>query len=154
VKGENIGRVSGYIGATIGILGWLIGFSIVCVSYGLTGLLQQVFWPGLLISLIFAGLFVLIMELIIYRFGYGHYTLQLSLWSLLLSIMGIMWFLLNHWLAPIINSSPEAAQRLNQLGSVYETSDTAPLILMAAGALLLCATLFSVLFSNGKELDQ
>ena len=137
MKTETIGKLAGYVGATIGILGWLIGFGIFCLVTEMMALFYQVFLPGLLLSLIFAGFFVLIIELLIYRFGVRHYAMQIGLWALLTSFMGILWFILNHWLADLINRHPEAVSLLSRIGSVYQTTDRIPVMLMAAGVALL-----------------
>ena len=73
---------------------------------------------------------------------------KFGLWALLTSFMGILWFILNHWLADLINQHPEAVSLLNQIGSVYQTTDRIPLILMAVGVALL---LFLVGIVLGKS---
>lgn len=137
MDGKKIGTIAGYLGTTVGILGWLIGFSIFCLTTGMTDLLARVFIPGLVVSLLMAGIAVLIMELIVQRFGFAHYTLQLSLWAVLTSVLGLLWFILNHWLGPLISRHPQASKKLTEVGSVYQTSDTVPVILMGTGCVSL-----------------
>lgn len=137
-----------YLGCAIGMLGWLIGLTIFCLATGMTDLLSQVFLPGLLISLIMVGFFILILESVIHRFGFRHYTLQITLWALLLSVMGLMIFILNHWLAPLIEQHPELSRKLVEAGSVYRISDVVPIALMAAGSVLLTITTVAVLRGN------
>lgn len=134
-----------YLGSTIGILGWLIGFSIFCLATGNRALLGEAFLPGLLISLIFAAVVVFVLETVIQRFGAGHWLFQVSLWGLLLSLMGLMVFLMNHWLAPLIDRHPDMVKTLSRMGSVYKTSDVVPLALMAAGLLLLVVAVVYIL---------
>ena len=114
----------------------------------MTDLLSQVFLPGLLISLIMVGFFILILESVIHRFGFRHYTLQITLWALLLSVMGLMIFILNHWLAPLIEQHPELSRKLLEAGSVYRISDVVPIALMAAGVVLLTIMVIAVLGGN------
>ncbi len=134
-----------YLGTTAGTLGWLIGFSIICLTTGSMDILLQVLPPGLMMSLIMAGTFVFVAESVTYRFGYRHYMLQLSLWAILLSFMGMMMFILNHWLAPLIEKNPVLVSKLNSMGSVYRTSDLVPNILMAVGLILLLVVIISIL---------
>ena len=137
MDGKKIGKIAGYLGTTVGILGWLIGFSIFCLTTGMTDLLARIFMPGLILSLLMAGIVVLMMELIIQRFGFAHYSLQLSLWAMLTSVLGLLWFTLNHWLGPLISRHSQASKKLTEIGSVYQTSDTVPVILMGIGVVLL-----------------
>jgi len=103
----------------------------------MTDLLARIFIPGLVLSLLIAGIVVLMMELIVQRFGFAHYSLQLSLWAMLTSVLGLLWFTLNHWLGPLISKYPQASKKLTEIGSVYQTSDTVPVILMGIGVVLL-----------------
>ena len=137
MDGKKIGKLAGYLGTTVGILGWLIGFSIFCLTSGMTDLLAKMFLPGLVLSLLMVGIVILIMELIVQRFGFAHYSLQLSLWAILTSVLGLLWFTLNHWLDPLISKYPQASKKLTEIGSVYQTSDTVPVILMGIGVVLL-----------------
>lgn len=134
-----------YLGTTIGILGWLIGFSIVCLAAGSTETLLKVLPPGLTISLIAAGIIIVVMESVIHRFGYGHYMLQLTLWALLLSFMGLLMFVLNHWLAPLIEADSGLTAMLARTGSVYRVGDTVPTLLMTAGVCLLAVVVVLLL---------
>ena len=141
-------KLGAYLGCTIGLLGWLIGLTVFCLLADVPGLLGKVFLPGLLISLMMAGFFIFILESVIHRFGARHYMLQLSIWALLLSIMGLMMFILNHWLAPLIDRTPALSRKLAEAGSVYRTTDTFPIILMAAGVILLIFAVITVLRGN------
>lgn len=143
-----------YMGCGIGILGWLIGLTIFCLATGMTDLLSQVFLPGLLISLIMVGFFILILESVIHRFGVRHYTFQITLWALLLSGMGLMIFILNHWLAPLIDQHPELSRKLVEGGSVYRISDVVPIALMAAGVALMTITTVAILRGNGIKSEN
>ena len=151
MKTENLARLGGYIGATIGILGWLIGFSIVCLVNGMTGILGEVFWPGLLISLLMAAVCILVLENVIQRYGATHYMFQMSLWAMLLSGMGLMIFVLNHWLGPMIDRHPELAEMLTRMGSVYRVGDLWPTILMAVGLLLFMVVILITLKGPVKD---
>jgi hypothetical protein len=148
MDGKKVGKIAGYLGTTVGILGWLIGFSIFCLTTGMMDLLARVFIPGLVISLLMAGIVVLMMELIVQRFGFAPFFLQLSLWAMLTSVLGLLWFILNHWLGPLISRHPQAAEKLTEMGSVYQTSDKAPVTLMGMGVVLLLILIISVFKQN------
>jgi hypothetical protein len=150
MDGQKIGKIAGYLGTTVGILGWLIGFSIFCLTTGMTDLLARVFIPGLVLSLLMACIIVAMMELIVQRFGFAHYALQLSLWAMLTSVIGLLWFILNHWLGPLISRHPQASKKLTEIGSVYQTSDTVPVILMSVGVVLLFF-LVILIFRQGSK---
>ena len=138
-------RLGGYIGATIGVLGWLIGLSIACLATGHTGLLLRVFPAGLVLSLGMAAVLIIVLEDAIRRFGAAHPLFQVSLWGLLLTDMGILILLVNHWIAPIIDSTPALAEALQRQGSVYRTPDFVPTLLMGFGAALLLVIMAAVL---------
>ena len=150
------GKLIGYAGAAIGILGWLIGFSVFCLATGRTDLLGRIFLPGLMISLIMAAVVVLVMEFALQRFGPNPMILQLSLWGLLTSMGGLLLFLANHWLAPLIELNPAVARDLAKMNSTYRVDDRLPIILMAAGAIMLIVLTVLVLKkgTGGLESDH
>lgn len=45
--------------------------------------------------------------------------------------------LLNHWIAPMIESSPGMLETVKRLGGVYKTGDLPPKVLLAASVILL-----------------
>ena len=138
-------RFGGYLGLTIGLLGWVIGFAIFCAVAGTTQLLVSVALPGTLISLGLATLAIMVLEGTLRVFGPRSPMLQVALWGLLAFLMGLLWFIVNHWVARVIEQHPQLVQRLQQQGSVYQTSDTVPLILLAVGVVLLAVAVFQIL---------
>ena len=136
------GNLGGYIGTTIGFLGWVIGFTVVCLATGHGGVLPKVLPVGVLVSLALGVTAILVMELVLRAHGRGR-LFMLTLWGVLLSDAAILWLLINHWLAPIIEGEPGLAEALTRIGSFYKTSDALPAAMLAAGtALLLIGTVW------------
>lgn len=131
------GKLAGYIGTTIGFLGWVIGLAVVCVLSGQTSLLARVVPIGVLISLGLALTVIVMMECVLRVFGRGGGFFQLTLWGVLCLDVGILWLLINHWLAPMIAAEPRLVETMQHLGGVYKTTDAFPLALLAAGVVLL-----------------
>ncbi|MHC4606231.1 MAG: hypothetical protein ACYTAF_04805 [Planctomycetota bacterium] len=136
-KSESWGKVGAYVGTTIGVLGWLIGFTILCLVEGATGLLAQVLLPGLLLSLSLALIFIIMLEAVIRIYGPRHSQMFLTMWGMLFTLIGIMLMLINHWIAPLIDRHPDLAGGLRRTGSVYRVDDIVPTFLLAAGVVLL-----------------
>lgn len=129
-------RLGGYFGATIGCLGWMIGFTLVCLTSGNVDVWSRFAFTGFAISLAMAGIFILTMELTFRTFGRGG-LFQLALWGELTFFMGVLTLLLNHWIAPIIASSPGMMATVQRLGGVHKTGDLLPAALLAASVILL-----------------
>ncbi|MCH8151144.1 MAG: hypothetical protein IH830_02080 [Planctomycetes bacterium] len=130
------GKLAGYIGMTIGFLGWIIGLAVVCVLSGQTSLLARVVPTGVLISLGLALTAIVMMECALRVFRGGGFF-QLTLWGVLGVDVGILWLLINHWLAPMIAAEPRLVETMQHLGGVYKTTDAFPLALLAVGVVLL-----------------
>jgi hypothetical protein len=143
-------RWGAYLGVTLGITGWLLGFALLCLSAGATQLLAQVLGPGLALNGILACLFILVAEGVIQRFGYNPLLLNLSIWALLLAFMGLLMFVLSHWLAPLIDQTPALTRKLNAMGSVYRVADSVSASLMGAGLVLLSVLTGLTLASANK----
>ncbi len=76
------------------------------------------------------------MECVVRLFGRGR-IFTLSLWGLILFMLGVMILLMNHWLAPLVEKTPGFVDLLSRLGAVYKTSDiVAALCLLGSGVLL------------------
>ncbi len=136
------GNLGGYIGTTIGFLGWVIGVTVVCLATGHGGVLPKVLPVGMLVSLALGVTAILVMELVLRAHGRGR-LFMLTLLGVLLSDVAILWLLINHWLAPIIEGEPGLAEALTRIGSFYKTSDALPAAMLAAGtALLLIGTVW------------
>lgn len=144
-------RWATYLGMILGINGWLLGFALLCLSAGATALLAQVLVPGLVLNGILACLFILVAEGVILRFGYNPLTLNLSIWALLLTFMGLLMFLLSHWLAPLIDKHPTLVHQLNTMGSVYRVADGVSTLLMVLGLALLVVLSSLMLAGANKE---
>jgi hypothetical protein len=129
------GRLGAYLGATIGCLGWMIGFTVVCLTTGNADVWAQFAFMGFAISLAMAGIVVVTLELALRTFGRGG-LFQLILWAELTFFGGVITLLLNHWIAPILESSPSMIETLNKLGGSYKTSDLLPTLCMATSVVL------------------
>lgn len=131
------GSLAGYIGTTIGFLGWVIGLVLVCVFGGQTAFLAKVVPIGVLISLGLALTAIVVMECALRAFGRAGGFFQLTMWGILCVDVGILWLLINHWLAPMIAAQPRLVETIQHLGGVYKTTDAFPLAILAAGVALL-----------------
>jgi hypothetical protein len=129
-------RTAAYLGLTVGIHGWLLGASILCVAGGYYAVLAEIVAIGLPISIAMSALGILVMECVVRLFGRGR-VFTLSLWGLILFALGVLILLINHWLAPLIETEPGLVDLLSRLGAVYKTSDVVPaLCLLGSGVLL------------------
>ena len=137
------GNIGGYAGMTLGFLGWLIGLTVVCLASGRTGILIKLLPAGFLISVGLALGAILTMELVLQRFGRGGMS-RLTLWGVVWMDVGIIWLLINHWLAPLIASDPGVDETVRRLGATGWTSDIYPLGAMAVGVVLLACAVFRV----------
>ncbi len=138
------GNLGGYIGTAIGFLGWVIGFAVVCMATGHANVLPRVMPVAVLVSLALGATAILVMELGLRAHGRGRFAL-LTLGGVLLSDVAILWLLINHWLAPIIEAEPGLAETLMRIGSLYKTGDAPPVAMLAAGTALLLIAAVRVL---------
>lgn len=129
------GRVGGYLGALIGCTGWMIGFTVVCLVSGNLDVWARFAFLGFALSIAMGGLFIVTSELTLRAFGPGG-MLQLVLWAELTFFMGTLLLLLNHWIAPALETSPAMIDTLHGMGSVYKTSDFLPGMFLAASVVL------------------
>ncbi len=136
-----------YFGAVLGIYGWFIGFILVCLYSGHYSALAEVFVPGFLISGIMAAFLVLVMESVFQRFGPQSPMVQVGLWGVLLSEMGLLFFLLNIWLRTLLQKHPEMQRGAN----VQEVGGLLPNLLMAVGLALLVVLAVGFFRSHQKE---
>jgi hypothetical protein len=103
---------------------------------GYYAVLGEVVAIGLPISIAMSALGILVMECVVRLFGRGR-IFALSLWGLILFVLGVLILLMNHWLAPLIEKEPGLVDLLSRLGAVYKTGDVVPaLCLIGSGALL------------------
>ncbi len=137
------GNIGSYAGMTVGFLGWLIGLTVVCLASGRTEILIKLLPAGFLISVGLALGAILTMELVLQRFGRGS-MFRLTLWGVVWLDVGIIWLLINHWLAPLIASDPGLYETMRRLGATGWTSDIYPLGAMAVGVVLLACAVFRV----------
>lgn len=142
MKATDKARLGGYIGCTIGLLGWVLGFAFVCLVSGHADILGEVFVPGLLISLSMAATVIIILESVIRSYGARGPVFFMALWGMLLVDMGVLILLINHWLAPIIDEYPDLVSLLQRRGSVYRVPDLVPILLMTVGLIPLAVTAF------------
>jgi len=131
----NRNRLGGYLGALIGCTGWMIGFTVVCLVSGNLAVWSRFAFLGFAISLAMGGLFIVTSELTLRAFGPSG-MFQLVLWAELTFFMGTLLLLLNHWIAPVLEASPEMITTLRGMGSVYRTSDLMPGLFLAASVVL------------------
>jgi hypothetical protein len=64
--------------------------------------------------------------------------------------MGLLMFVLSHWLAPLIDQTPALTRKLNAMGSVYRVADSVSASLMGAGLVLLSVLTGLTLASANK----
>ena len=132
-----------YFGTVVGIYGWFIGICAVCLLAEQYDVLGEIFAPGFLVSGIMALFLIFVVESVLNRFGPRSPMLQISLWAMLLSEMGILLFFLEKWFSSLVKSHPEFRQVLNDMNdsmggsTVYEINDIIPVTMMAAGCVLL-----------------
>jgi hypothetical protein len=126
----------GYLGIVLGSLGWLIGFAAVCLATGNGAVLASIAAPAAAVSLGAAFLVVICCDYAIKSRGPGG-LFQLALYGSLSWAMGLLILLINHWIAPAIESSPAMAKTLREMNAVYRTDDLWPALLLSAGAILL-----------------
>ena len=107
-------------------------------------MLPKVLPVGVLLSLALGITAILVMELVLRAHGRGR-LFMLTLWGVLLSDVAILWLLINHWLAPIIEAEPGLAEILMRIGRLYKTGDTLPVSMRAAGTALLLIAVVRVL---------
>jgi hypothetical protein len=129
-----------YLGTVIGCLGWWIGLAAVCIASGETGVLGRVAWPGIAVSLGIAATFLVTSELALAVLGRGT-AFRLVLWGELAFFVGVLILLVNHWIAPLIDASPDLRAAMGRLGGCYRTGDAVPAALMTVGAALLAFVL-------------
>ena len=138
-------RIGGYLGGMVGLLGWLIGWTAVCLTSGNGDVLRQFFVGGLAVSLAMGFTLVIATEAVLRLYGRGHYMFSTALWGLLLSDAGVLLLLHEHWITPIVERSPRMQETLQHLGGWHRTGDTLPLVSLCAGAALLAAVALRVL---------
>lgn len=129
------GRIGGYIGALIGCTGWMIGFTVVCLASGNLDVWARFAFLGFAVSLAMGGLFIVTSELTLRAYGRGG-MFQLILWAELTFFMGVLILLLNHWIAPALETSPAMLDTMRSMGTVYKTSDFMPGMFLAASVVL------------------
>ena len=129
-------RYGPMLGAIIGALGWLIGFTVLCVVTGNLGFLAKIFYPGLVISLGMGLTFIVVLQLLPQPPGVSGISMT-TMWGTLSFGVGVMWFLLNHWVAPLIDADPKMITALNAVGGYYKTGDLMPYAFLTTGVILL-----------------
>ena len=143
-------KVLAYLGSGLGVYGWFIGICVACLATGRTALLAEVFWPGFLISGILALLLVVVLESVLARFGPRSPMLQVGLWGALLSAMGLLFFLMDVWLAGLAARNPALESDLAAMGAArgLDGIAVAGTWLMAAGVVLLAALVAALVRSG------
>ena len=72
--------IGAYIGVTIGVFGWLIGFAIVCIITGRMDALLAFLLPASAVNLGLAALYILVTDHALRRYGRGS-MFQLVHWG-------------------------------------------------------------------------
>jgi len=129
-------RIGGHLGALIGCMGWMIGFTIVCLVSGNLAVWTRFAFAGFAISIAMGAVFIVTTELALRAFGRGT-MFMLTLWGELAFFMGLLVLLLNHWIAPILEASPGMVDTLDRMHTVYRTNDLMPTVWIAVGCVLL-----------------
>lgn len=129
-------RVGGHLGCLIGSMGWMIGFTVVCLVSGNGAVWARFAFPGFAISIAMGAVFIVSTELALRAFGRGT-MFMLTLWGELAFFIGLLVLLLNHWIAPIVEADPGMRATLRQLHAVTRTGDLMPSVWIAVGCVLL-----------------
>ncbi len=132
---EKIG-VGAYVGTAVGFLGWLIGLAAVCLGTGELAVLRQVALPGVAVSLGSAALVVVTLEVAAGALGRGA-IFRLLLWGEILFFVGLLFLVVNHLVAPLVDATPGLRRAIERIGKIYRTGDGLPAGLMVAGTALL-----------------
>lgn len=130
-------RIGGHLGALIGCMGWMIGFTVVCLVSGNLEVWSRFAFPGFAISIAMGGVFIVSTELALRAFGRGSAMFMLTLWGELAFFVGLLVLLLNHWVAPVLEASPRMLDTLGRMHAVHRTSDLMPTAWIAVGCVLL-----------------
>jgi len=136
---KNTNKIAAYIGSLIGCLGWVIGFFFIALSSGTLNSFLKPLIIGALSSVSFFLIIAIMME-----FCYAMNIIQkdrpifmLILGGAILFAIGNMSILCTHLFAPIIDRTPNLAQQLNNMGSVYRVDDIISAFLLFSGTIFL-----------------
>lgn len=129
-------RIGGHLGALVGCMGWMIGFTVVCLVSGNMDVWGRFAFAGFAISIAMGGVFIVSTELALRAFGRGS-MFMLTLWGELTFFVGLLVLLLNHWIAPVLEASPRMRDTLGRMHAVYRTNDLMPTAWIAVGCVLL-----------------
>ena len=104
---------------------------------------------GLPISVAMSARGILALECVVRLFGRGR-IFVVSLWGLILFVLGVLILLVNHWLAPVIETEPGLIDLLSRLGAVYKTSDVVPALCLIGSCGLLYVSVRACLQHQGE----
>ena len=128
-------RLGAYVGSLVGICGWVLGLIVVAVAYRAWGLLLPMVVPGLVLSLARGLLLVVAHDALSRVYGARHGRTRQALWGMLATLIGTLWLLVNHWVAPALEAAVGEAGLPRTV--VVRTPDVWPALVLAGGAVLL-----------------
>jgi hypothetical protein len=138
-------RIGSYIGALIGSLGWIIGFSIVCLSTGNTLVLSQFLFIGAIFSLSFFLILVIIVGCFSKIYGdAAPWAFFSGLCGVILFFAGTVMLLLTHWIAPMLDRYSSMQSALHSIGSVYKVNDNVSAVFLTLGFIFLFLSFIGV----------
>lgn len=143
-------RISGYVGATIGCLGWMIGLTVLCLASDNMEVWSRFAFTGFAASLAMAGILILTLELALRTFGRGG-MFQLILWGELTFFIGVLALFLNYWIAPVLESSPRMMETMQWIGGCHRTSDLLPAASLAISVILMTCVVVCLLRTGERS---
>lgn len=131
----------------IGCLSWLVIIAAYSIATGTIIELTNILYTGLVFSLTFSLVTILIMDFIILRFGHRiiFYT---SLAGLIFFFFGNMFLLLNYYISPVMEAFPSMIKGIKVIAFFYRASNILPTILLTISLVLLAVTMFKIYKAN------
>lgn len=149
-QASNWASIGGYAGIIVGSMGWLIGFAAVCLTSGNGAALARFAVPASAVSLGVAFLVIICCDYAVKLRGYGG-MFQLALYGGMSWGMGLLLLLINHWIAPLIDSSPAMAKTMRDMNAVYRVDDLWAVLMLSAGAVMLGIFAFMAVRVSGAK---
>ncbi len=149
-QAANRAALGGYVGIVVGSMGWLIGFAAVCLTSGNGAALARFAVPASAVSLGVAFLVIICCDYAVKLRGYGG-MFQLALYGGMSWGMGLLLLLINHWIAPLIDSTPAMAKTMRDMNAVYRVDDLWAALLLSAGAVMLGIFAFAAVMASGEN---
>lgn len=127
----------GYVGGTIGLNGWLIGFVILALAAGRAELLLEYLPLAVLVTNALGLALMVAVELARRQFGERSREFRLCLFGMLGVVLGTLGMLIDRWIAPAMEGDPDMARALDATGSAMRLGDVFTGTALVVGILLL-----------------